>query len=147
MHPKKYWLRPFQLIVASLIALGGFHPVITTQVIGRRAVMDSCLSSVANRRKNPFGSRWNVVKLRSEWSICCWFLRFKRDTRRAQSFFICKCWYKIFLKPSVYIFTMSVISHTFTCPVIHNNMVDFFVCFLELMRQFVVQNVKHHWCL
>ena len=118
-HPNIQRSKPCQLIFASLVALDGFHQLLSTQLTDdlspewRGGSMFHLLSHIYT--KNSFLLHWNNCKQRSESSMCCCFWSTVSNccTHFKQSFLIDKCSYKMGNTQSSDFLNFSAISHNF----------------------------------
>ena len=93
VYPKIRNRKPFLLKFASLVALDGFHLLLSWQPIWLRSeVVDPCFIHCHIFTQKNFLLRWNSCKIRSESSTrCCfWSTVSKRNTRFQHSFLIDK---------------------------------------------------------
>ena len=115
VHPKIWRPKPCLLIFASLVALDGFHLLLSIQLTANLTLEWSVSSIVIYLCKNSFLLCWNSCKQCSELLMCCcfWSTVSKHSTYFEYSFFTDKCSCKMMNTLSSDIFNSSAISHNF----------------------------------
>ena len=132
VHPKIWRPKPCQLMFAFLVALDGFHLLLSTQLIAdltpewSGGSMFHPLSQIYT--KNSFLLCWNNYKQHTELLTCCfWLTVSEHNTHFEHSFLIDKCSWKMVNTLFSDIFNSSAISRNFNLPSAKTSLWSFLV--------------------